>query len=84
MIQGEEADIITTLEPLPEKYPEVSMEITQVADEKPEDRVKKIEAELKVDFPELREIETVTEPVEGFLYTELNGNDWDAKSSILS
>jgi hypothetical protein len=79
MIKGEESDIITTSEPLPEKYPEVSMEIKQVADEKPEDLVKRIEAELKEDFPDLRAVETVTEPVEGFLLHGLHGNDWDAK-----
>ena len=79
MIAGENADTITTIEPLPENFPEVTMEIKQVADEKPEDLVKKIEAELKTDFPELREIETVTEPVEGFLLHGLNGNGWDAK-----
>lgn len=79
MVNGEETDIITTIEPLPEKYPEVSMEITQVADKKPEDLVKELEAEFKKDFPELRDIETVTEPVEGFLLHGLNGNSWDSK-----
>jgi len=54
------------------------MEITQVANEKPEDLVKKIEAELKVDFPELREIENVTEPVEGYLLHGINGSEWDS------
>lgn len=79
MANGEEADIITTIEPLPEKYPEVSMEIIQVADKKPEVLVQELEAEFKIDFPELREIEAVTEPVEGFLLHGLNGNSWDAK-----
>lgn len=79
MIRGENVDTITTIEPLPEKYPDVTMEIKQVADEKPEDLVKQIEADLQVDFPSLREIETVTEPVEGFLLHGLNGNGWDAK-----
>ena len=37
MIKGDKADVITTIEPLPEKYPEVTMEIRQVADQKPED-----------------------------------------------
>jgi len=79
MISGDKADVITTIEPLPEKYPEVTMEIKQVADQKPEALVKKFEAELKKDFPELRAVETVTEPVEGFLLHGLNGSDWDAK-----
>jgi len=79
MISGDKADVITTIEPFPEKYPEVTMEIKQVADQKPEALVKKFEAELKKDFPELRAVETVTEPVEGFLLHGLNGSDWDAK-----
>lgn len=78
MIKGEESDVITTIDPLPEKYPEVKMEITQVANEKPEDLVNRIEAELKVDFPELREIENVTEPVEGYLLHGINGSEWDS------
>ena len=79
MIQGENADVVTTIEPLPEKFPEVTMEIKQIPNEKPEDLVKKVEAELKKEFPELRAIENVTEPVDGFLLHGLNGNDWDAK-----
>ena len=79
MINGDKADVITTIEPLPERYPEVTMEIRQVADQKPEDLVKEIEAELKKDFPELRAVETVTEPVEGYLVHGLNGSDGDAK-----
>ena len=41
MIKGEDSHVITTIEPLPEKYPEVKMEITQVTKEKPENLVKK-------------------------------------------
>lgn len=79
MVAEENADIITTIDPLPEKYPEVTMEIKQVIDEKPEDLVQKIEEELRIYFPELREIETVTEPVEGFLLHGAAGSEWDSK-----
>ena len=79
MINGEEADIITTIDPLPEKYPEVTMEIKQVPTEKPEDLVGKIEAELKKDFPELRAVESVTEPVEGYWLHGTTGSEWDSK-----
>ncbi|WP_210470743.1 hypothetical protein [Sporosarcina sp. 6E9] len=78
MVKGENSDVITTIDPLPEDFPEVKMEITQLSDEKPEDLVEKIEAELKVDFPELREIEHVTEPVEGYLLHGINGSEWDS------
>ena len=79
MTKSGDTDIITTIEPLPEKYPEVSMEIKQVANEKPDDLVKKLETELKNDFPELREIENVTDPVEGFLLHGAAGNQADSK-----
>ena len=64
MVKDGDVDVITTIEPLPDKYPEVSMEIKQVPNEKPDNLVKKLETELKKDFPELREIENVTDPVE--------------------
>jgi hypothetical protein len=79
MINGKETDVITTIDPLPEKYPELTMEIKQVANEKPEDLVGKIEAELKIDFPDLRAVETVTEPVEGFWLHGTTGSEWDSK-----
>ncbi|WP_432363139.1 hypothetical protein [Sporosarcina sp. UB5] len=79
MIKGEDADIITTIEPLPEKYPEVSMEIRQYPTDKPETLVKEIEEKLKVEFPDLRDIETVSEPVEGFWLHGLTESTWDGK-----
>ena len=79
MVRGEHADIITTIDPLPSKYPEVTMVIKQVVDEKPEVLVQNIEVELRKDYPELREMETVTEPVEGFLLHGAAGSEWDSK-----
>ena len=79
MIKGEETDIITTIEPLPEQYPEVSMEIKQYPSDKPETLVKELEEKLKVDFPDLRDIETVSEPVEGFWLHGLTESTWDGK-----
>jgi hypothetical protein len=79
MIKGEEADVITTIEPLPEKYPEVSMEIKQYPSDKPEVLVKEIEEDLKADFPDLRDVETVSEPVEGFWLHGLTESTWDGK-----
>lgn len=79
MIKGKDADIITTIEPLPEPYPEVSMEIKQYPSDKPEVLVKEIEEELKTGFPDLRDIETVSEPVEGFWLHGLTESTWDGK-----
>lgn len=78
LINGEESDMITTSNPLPENYPEVTMEIKQVADEKPEALVEKFEAELKKDFPDLREVEEVTEPVQGYKLHGAAGNQADS------
>jgi len=78
MIKAEETDLITTKDPLPENYPDVSMEIKQVPDIKPEVLVEQYEEELKKDFPELRAIEEVTEPVTGYLLHGINGNQSDS------
>lgn len=78
MIKGVDADIITTIEPLPERYPEVSMEIRQIADTKPEDLIANIEADLKIEFPDLRAVEKVTEPVDGYWLHGITGNEWDS------
>lgn len=79
LTNGENSDVITTINPLPENYPEVTMEIRQVADEKPDVLVNTIEAELKKDFLELREVEEVTEPVTGFNLHGATGNEADSK-----
>ncbi|MHA6260898.1 hypothetical protein ACXYMX_13515 [Sporosarcina sp. CAU 1771] len=79
MIPGEDMDAIRTLEPLPEDYPEVSLTIKQVPNELPEELATKLETELKKDFPELKEVETVTEPVAGFLLHGVQGYEWDSK-----
>lgn len=82
LINGDSEDIITTIDPLPEGYPEVTMEIKQVLDTQPEVLVKNIESVLKQDFPDLREIEEVIEPVRGFQLHGAAGNE--AKSKIVN
>lgn len=77
--EGDEADVITTKEPLPERYPEVTMTIEQVPDTAPDTLVDEIEKQLKAEFPDLRAVEQVTEPVEGYqLHGIANGGmQWD-------
>lgn len=77
--EGDEADVITTKEPLPERYPEVTMTIEQVPDIAPDTLVGQIEEQLTAEFPDLREVEQVTEPVEGYqLHGIANGGmEWD-------
>jgi len=79
MIQNKDGDIIAPIEPIPEEYPEVSMQIKQVSDKKPTIVVKELESEFKNDFPELRDIEEVTDPVKGFLLHGITGNQADSK-----
>ncbi|MDN7246743.1 hypothetical protein QWY16_01710 [Planococcus shenhongbingii] len=77
--EGDEPDVITTKEPLPEQYPEVLMTIEQVPEIDPDTLVDQVEADLKEEFPDLREVEQVTEPVEGYqLHGIANGGQkWD-------
>ncbi len=75
LTKGEESDMISSIIPPPENFPAVTMEIKQVVDEKPENLVKKIEAELKKEYPELRAIEEVTEPVTGYLLHGADGHE---------
>ncbi|WP_394191363.1 hypothetical protein [Paenisporosarcina quisquiliarum] len=78
LTKGEESDMISSIIPPPENFPEVTMEIKQVVDEKPENLIKKIEAELKKEYPELRAIEEVTEPVTGYLLHGAGGHEPDS------
>lgn len=82
MTHGETSDLITPLYPVPENYPDVTMEIKQFPNEKPGDLVVKIEAELKKEFSELREVIEVTEPVNGYELHGAAGNE--AKSKIVN
>lgn len=75
MTEGEFSDVLTSVYPVPENFPDVSMEIKQLSEDKPEDYVHQLEKELKKDFPELRKIETVTKPVSGYLLHGAAGNE---------
>jgi len=77
-IKGDEADRVTTKEPLPDQYPEVSMEIRQVPDVLPDDLVAEVANDLKKEFPDLLEPEYVTEPVEGYQLHGIQGQEWDS------
>ncbi|WP_336823329.1 hypothetical protein [Sporosarcina sp. USHLN248] len=77
MIIGENSDLITTIDPLPEKYPEVSLEIKQYPTVPPEALADELQSSLKPEFPNLRDVETVTEPVEGYHLHGLTESTWD-------
>lgn len=79
MIKGEDADLITTIEPLPDHYPDVSMEIRQIPNSAPNEVVNDVAIELRNEFPDLTEPEYVTEPVEGYqLHGISGGQEWDS------
>lgn len=79
MIQEGEQDIITTKEPLEERFPEVSMTIFQVIDKTPEQLATDYAENLKGSFTTVKEIETVTEPVEGLMVSAIDGSEWDSE-----
>jgi hypothetical protein len=79
LIKGEEADLITPKDPLPDRYPEVSLEIRQIPDVVPEELVNEVTNELRKEFPDLSEPEFVTQPVEGYqLHGIIGGQEWDS------
>ncbi|PZX02918.1 hypothetical protein C7437_10813 [Psychrobacillus insolitus] len=78
LVKGESSDIITTKEPLEDRYPEVSMEIKQFKDVSPEDMVVTLETEIASTYTTVTETENVTEPVEGYKIHGISGSEWDS------
>ncbi|WP_372632163.1 hypothetical protein [Cohnella sp.] len=83
LVQESGKDVITTKEPLPERYPEVSMTIEQVKDEKPEDLIKRLSGELSGNYEDVREVEKVSEPVQGYAVRALAGKEWDSEVVVI-
>lgn len=78
LVEGEESDIITTKEPLEERYPEVSMEIKQFTDITPQEMVSTLETELTSAYTKVTGTESVTKPLEGFKLHGISGSEWDS------
>lgn len=79
MINEDGVDKIVLNQELDEKYPEVSMTITQVEDKNPAQLAEEIAAELQNSFATVKEIETVNDPVEGLLVSAIDGNEWNSR-----
>lgn len=79
LIQEQDVDKIVPKVPLEDKYPEVSMTISQIVDKTPEQLVNEYVEQLGTSFETVKEIETVTEPVSGFLVSAIDGNEWNSK-----
>lgn len=78
MNKTEAGDVITTKEPLEERYPEVSMTITLVKDKDTEEVYSELRNTILAVYPTIILEEQVTEPVAcQMLLAKENGNDWD-------
>jgi hypothetical protein len=78
MVKGTDADRIVPNPPLPDRYPEVSMEIRQVADKDPDALVREMEALLKEKYDDVTEPQPVEDPVKGWTVRGLGGRSWDS------
>jgi hypothetical protein len=78
MIAENGVDKIVLNQKLDENYPEISMSITQVEDKTPEQLAKEIYTDLQNSFTTVKEIETVTDPVNGLLVWAIDGNEWNS------
>jgi len=83
LVQEGGKDVITTKEPLPEKYPEVSMTIEQAKDEKPEELIKRLSEGLSGKYEDVSEVEKVSEPVQGYRVRAVNGKQWDSEVVVI-
>ncbi|WP_313894332.1 hypothetical protein [Psychrobacillus sp.] len=78
LVQGETFDIITTKEPLEEKYPEVSMKIEQFKDKTSEEMLAMLEVKLPTEYTNVTATETVQDPLEGYKLHGISGSSWDS------
>ncbi|MFP7202862.1 hypothetical protein SFC08_17990 [Lysinibacillus halotolerans] len=83
LVQEGGVDKIVPKVPLEDKYPEVSMTISQIVDKTPEQLANEYADQLKSSFETVKEIESVTEPVNGLLVSAIDGNEWDSKVNKL-
>ena len=77
LVKGEESDVITTKEPLEERYPEVSMEIKQYKDVSPDTMISTLKTELASEYTKVM-AESVTEPLDGFKLHGISGSEWNS------
>lgn len=75
LVQEEGKDVITTIDPLPEPFPQVSLTIEQDVSKKPEELAQEIAEQLASEYAEVREIEQVTSPVNGYSIHAIDGHD---------
>lgn len=79
LVEGQDQDVITTKEPLPERYPEVSLTIKQYPEAAPPDLAAELERQIKGEYAAARPMEQVTAPVAGYRIHALNGQEWNSE-----
>ncbi|WP_019155689.1 hypothetical protein [Robertmurraya massiliosenegalensis] len=78
MEETEAGDVITPKEPLEERYPEVSMTITQRKDQPANEALAEIKDEILADYPNVILDEKTNEPLPGHMFlAKKDGHDWD-------
>jgi hypothetical protein len=76
-VKKEKGQFLITID-LPEKYPEVYMDITQKVGVKPEDAIKEIQQEATGKYSHVGEVEQVNTPVVGYrLRTDQGNKNWN-------
>ncbi|MDQ6420730.1 hypothetical protein RB620_14965 [Paenibacillus sp. LHD-117] len=75
LIEGESKDVITTIDPIPEPYPQVSLTIEQNVDVLPEQLAAELAEQLKGQYARVDAVERVTAPVDGYLIHAIDGSD---------
>lgn len=76
--KGQDADRIVPNPSLSERYPEVSMEISQVNDKSPQALIEEMEVQLREEFSDVTIPERVEQPVSGWTVRGLEGSRWDS------
>ncbi|MFA6670472.1 MAG: hypothetical protein WCS98_07535, partial [Bacillota bacterium] len=76
--KGQDAERIVPTPPLSERYPEVSMEISQVNDKSPQALIEEMEVQLREEFSDVTIPERVEQPVSGWTVRGLEGSRWDS------
>ncbi|MDF2835675.1 MAG: hypothetical protein K0Q63_1315 [Paenibacillus sp.] len=75
LVEGTDKDVITTIDPLPAEYPEVSLTIEQRTDVLPEQLAEELAGQLQGEYARVDAVERVTAPVDGYLVHAIDGSD---------
>jgi hypothetical protein len=82
LVQEDGKDVITPKNPLPDRYPEVSLTIEQNKDVPPAELARQVKQKLAGQYASVRDIEQVTEPVAGYRIYASDGTNWDSKVCV--